>query len=88
MRVYALLLGIALTTGYGYATGAALSSVRGRPVAAVQPTDVLYYGGTLDPITVEAKGDVTVTARCQPPAQPRYRAISSEKVRTSIGLVM
>src|SRR2546422_9500453 len=63
------------------------------------PPDALYYGGTLAPITVEATGTegahtvVTVplahkVERCTASGQPRYRTISSEKVRTSIGLEM
>jgi len=61
--------------------------------------DPLYYGGTLAPITVEAPATtgahtvVTVPLahggeRCATSGQPRYRAISSEKLRTSIGLEM
>src|SRR2546422_2292431 len=62
MRGYALLLGITLTIGYGYAGQVALTSVQaanrhaslaGR---ADWPPDALYYGGTLAPITVEATG--------------------------------
>jgi len=59
----------------------------------------LYFGGTLAPITVEATATtgahtvVTVPLahsgeRCAASGQPRYRAISSEKLRTSIGLEM
>src|SRR2546426_12542959 len=60
MRGYALLLGITLTIGYGYAGQVALTSVQaanrhaslaGR---ADWAPDALYYGGTLAPITVEA----------------------------------
>jgi len=105
MRGYALLLGITLTVGYGYAGQVALTSVEaanrhasltGR---ADRAPDALYFGGTLAPITVEATGTkgahtvVTVplarrVERCTASAQPRYRTISSEKVRTSIGLEM
>jgi hypothetical protein len=72
MRTYALILGILLTTGYGYAAQVAVSSA-----VAVRPTDPapaagavekgpLYYGGMIDPIVVEsspvgsgAKADVS-----------------------------
>lgn len=66
MRAYAMLLGLALTTGYGYAAQIAVSSVgsgRLEPAAgAVEPRDgrgrdPVWYGGTLDPVTIEAKGD-------------------------------
>ena len=61
--------------------------------------DPLYFGGTLAPITVEATartGAHTVVTvplahsgeRCAAWGQPRYRTISSEKLRTSIGLEM
>jgi len=72
------------------------ASLTGRADRAL---DALYFGGTLAPITVEATGTkgahtvVTVplarrVERCAASAQPRYRTISSEKVRTSIGLEM
>ena len=105
MRGYALLLGITLTIGYGYAGQVALTSVeaanRHASLAgrADWAPDVLYYGGMLAPITVEATGTpgahtvVTVPLahrgqRCIASGQPRYRTISSEKLRTSIGLAM
>jgi hypothetical protein len=97
MRVYALLLGITLTAAYGYAAHAALASVAAanrhaslvdRPDAA---PDRLYYGGTLEPITVVATAQagaptvVTVpaadrTVRCAPPAQLKSRAPAAEKL--------
>ena|SRR2546422_885016 len=64
MRVYALLLGILLTTGYGYAAQIAVSSLgAGRPTAtepaAVIPAsdalDGVWYGGVLAPVTVESQ---------------------------------
>ena len=59
----------------------------------------LYFGGTLAPVMVEATattGAPTVVTvplahsgeRCAASGQPRYRTISSEKLRTSIGLEM
>ncbi len=65
MRVYAVLLGIALTTGYGYAAQVAITSVSGertskttasRQPAAADALDTIWYGGVLDPIVVEARG--------------------------------
>jgi hypothetical protein len=65
MRVYALLLGLVLTGGSGYAAQVAVSSLGAGgamtvPVRSNAPSgahDVIWYGGVLDPITVEAKGD-------------------------------
>src|SRR2546426_9373456 len=64
MRVYALLLGILFTTGYGYAAQIAVSSLgAGRPAPA-QPAatippdgalDGVWYGGGPDPLTVESR---------------------------------
>lgn len=83
MRVYALLLGVALTTGYGYAAQIALSSVgasRYTPAAspaasaAGHPGSV-WYGGVLDPVTVESKSD---GAR---PASTKNQVLSRPTVR-------
>ena len=66
MRVYALLLGILFTTGYGYAAQIAVSSLGAvRPTApepaATIPTDGaldgVWYGGVLAPVTVESRSD-------------------------------
>jgi hypothetical protein len=65
MRIYALLLGLALTAGYGYAAQVAVSSasVGGyRGVAAgsrglAEEPEGIWYGGTLAPVKVEAKGN-------------------------------
>ena len=63
MKAYAMLLGLLLTVGYGYAAQVAVSSVgMSRNEAALgvrsgggdQP---VWYGGTLDPVTVEARSD-------------------------------
>ncbi len=96
MRMYALLLGAVFTTGYGYAAEVAVSSVAaGRhaavaPAAAVSvgaPLDPVWYGGVIDPITVESGGGpakiTTMTksqlldrgARCSQPGPSGYRAI-------------
>jgi hypothetical protein len=97
MRVYALLLGILLTTGSGYAAQLAVSSLgAGRltpaqPAAAVPAGDALdgvWYGGVLDPVTVEsrsggARAGATKarvlsrpTVRCIEAGPSRFRAVS------------
>lgn len=56
MRVYALILGIALTAGYGYAADLAVASIKPgalKPTAAKSP---VWYGGVLEPVTVEVRG--------------------------------
>ena len=61
MRVYALLLGIALTSGYGYAADVAMASrkpVEPKPAASTGP---VWYGGVLDPVIVEARDGVVHT---------------------------
>jgi hypothetical protein len=96
MRVYALLLGIALTTGYGYAAQMAVSSLgAGRnlitaPAPTIDPgtsLDGVWYGGVLDPVTVESPSGARVTAargrilsrptvRCVETGSARFRAVS------------
>jgi hypothetical protein len=96
MRAYAMLLGLALTTASGYAAQVAVSSVgTGRlepatSAATVEPRDRLdavWYGGVLDPVTIEAKGDSpskTAAARrllldrsgAACPRSTRYSAVS------------
>src|SRR2546426_10886901 len=74
MRVYALLLGILFTTGYGYAAQIAVSSLgAGRqpatePAAAIPASaalDGVWYGGGLDPVTGESRGGGTRAAGTQ-----------------------
>jgi hypothetical protein len=72
MKVYAILLGLVLTLGSGYAADVAVSSVgagtgvTGVPTRALnRGPDTIWYGGVLDPITVEAPGNG--------PAQPAAR---------------
>ena len=56
MRFTALLLGVLFTTAYGYAAHVAVSSVGSSgPVATAPASDRIWYGGTLDPITVRAE---------------------------------
>jgi len=60
MKAYALLLGMMLTLGSGYAAQVAVSSVGTARDAEVRPIpaprshgpDTVWYGGVLDPITV------------------------------------
>ena len=83
MRVYALLLGIALTTAYGAAAELAVSSVdtgrktRGNPAAVLPASDArgaVWYGAVLDPITVDSSGGDT-------PAATQARTLSRPPVR-------
>ncbi len=95
MRVYALLLGIALTAGYAYPAQMAVASLQPGPVrrsmteptATAVPSDSrgeLWYGGVLDPVTVESDGSAPVkhqvvdrhTVRCVESARTSNRAIS------------
>ena len=96
MRVYALLLGILLTTGYGYAAQIAVSSLgTGRQpvtepatVIPATPLDGVWYGGVLDPVTVESRGggarasasqrkvQSRPTVRCSETQPTRFRAVS------------
>ena len=94
MRIYALMLGVALTTAYGYAAQVAVSSVGARhrvdppPAGSLTPDDGpgrLWYGGVLDPITVESeRGTVATktrifsrpTVRCPETAHSQFSAVS------------
>ena len=98
MRVYALMLGVALTTGYGYAAQVAVSSLgAGRNLITAPATttttdagsslDGVWYGGVLDPVTVEASGSTRAaaamgrvesrpTVRCVESRSGRFRAVS------------
>ncbi|HYR97442.1 MAG TPA: hypothetical protein VEO58_00400 [Gemmatimonadales bacterium] len=97
MRVYALLLGILLTTGYGYAAQIAVSSLGAGRQPATEPATVVpatnsldgvWYGGVLDPVTVESRGGGAratasqgkvlsrPTVRCSEAHPTRLRAVS------------
>ena len=97
MRVYALLLAVALTTGYGYAAQVAVSSLGpGRqpataPAGAIPASgalDGVWYGGVLDPVTVESRSDGAraattqgkvlsrPTVRCAEAHPSRFHAVS------------
>jgi len=96
MRVYALLLGILFTTGYGYAAQIAVSSLGAGRAAPAQPAatvpthgalDGVWYGGVLDPVTVESRGGTRAaatqgralsrpTGRCTEASSSRFHAVS------------
>jgi hypothetical protein len=74
MRVYALLLGLVLTTGYVYAAQVAVSSANagashGRVAVPTSRADEkpgpIWYGGTLELVTVEAKADARAGAKAR-----------------------
>jgi hypothetical protein len=91
MRIYALLLGVMLTSGYGYAAEIAIASAAGgrepapNPAARAVPNPV-WYGGILDPIIVESRSTHPVagtghrvlarlTARCADAERLSFHAI-------------
>ena len=95
MRVYALLLAVALTTGYGYAAQVAVSSLGPGRQPATAPAipasgalDGVWYGGVLDPVTVESRSDGAraattqgkvlsrPTVRCTEAHPSRFHAVS------------
>jgi len=91
MRVYALLLGIVLTSGYAYAAHVAVSSAGpGRSAAAVPASDAkgpVWYGGVLDPIVVVAprRGESqTATTKDHVVTRPTFRCVGTDRssVRT------
>jgi len=86
MRVYALLLGILFTTGYGFAAQIAVSSLGAGRSTATEPAatiptggalDGVWYGGVLAPVTVESRSDGTRAAATQ------GRVLSRPTVRCS-----
>src|SRR2546421_11709409 len=90
MRVYALLLGIALTSGYGYAAQLAVSSLdTGRqtrrdaatPVPASGAPDAVWYGGVRDPATVgSATGDTRpAAAQGRGVSRPAGRRVGADR---------
>jgi hypothetical protein len=89
MRIYALLLGTLLTTGYGAAAELAVTSLdtgrhtRGDPAAAVPASTApgaLWYGGVLDPITVEASPrDSHAAAQARIPSRPTVRCVGADR---------
>jgi hypothetical protein len=61
MRLYALLLGVALTSGYGYAADVAVASRKPVAPKPAAPKGPVWLGGVLDPVTVEVRGGVVRT---------------------------
>ena len=97
MRVYALLLPVILTTGYGYDAQIAVSSLGAGRHTATEPAtaipagralDGVWYGGVLDPVTVESRSDGAraaatrggvlsrPTVRCTEAHPSRFHAVS------------
>jgi hypothetical protein len=76
VRVCALVLGVTLTAVYAYAGHVALASVPAarRHAALVDRADAspgrLYYGGTLEPITVVATASAVPTIAAASPEAP------------------
>ena len=97
MRVYALLLAVVLTSGYGYAAQIAVSSLGPGRQSATEPAgaipasgalDGVWYGGVLDPVTVESRSNGAraaatqgrvlsrPTVRCTGTRPSRFQAVS------------
>jgi len=87
MRRYAVVLGIGLTTFYGYAGQVAVASLhavrneapRPAPRPRAYEANRVWYGGTLAPVVVEATrtrlANQRPTVRCYEASQPaRSRA--------------
>jgi hypothetical protein len=92
MRVYALLLGIILTAGYGYTANVAVSSLGAGNQALARPApgraleDVpgaVWYGGVLAPVTVEIDGTALGKSR----ALSRKTVRCPEAARSSYGAI-
>jgi hypothetical protein len=89
MRIYALLVGILLTTAYGATAELAVSSVdtgrkAGSAPAAVLPASgapgAVWYGGVLDPITVESSsGDAHAAATARIVSRPTVRCVGATR---------
>src|SRR2546429_3658924 len=94
MRIYALLLGITLTSGYGAAAELAVSSLdagrqtRAHTAATIPASDApgaVWYGGVRDPITVvSSPGDSQTAARALIFSRPTVRCVGAARstVRT------
>ena len=88
MRTYALLFGILLTTGYGAAAELAVSSVdSGRATRGTAATVVpasgapgaVWYGGVLDPITVESSTGTHAAAQARILSRPTVRCVGANR---------
>ena len=89
MRIYALLFGILLTTGYGAAAELAVTSLdsgrqtRADPAAVLPATGApgaVWYGGVLDPITVESSArDSHAAAQARIMSRPTVRCVGADR---------
>lgn len=89
MRIYALLLGILLTTGYGAAAELAVTSLDAGRRAPAHPAATLpasaapgavWYGGVLDPITVESSArDSHAAAQARITSRPTVRCVGADR---------
>jgi hypothetical protein len=77
MRVYAVLLGVLLTAGSAYLAEVAVASAGFERLAGPSPRSgdltvggELWYGGVIDPITIEAPRRVPWTRRNELAAGP------------------
>lgn len=85
MRVYAVLLGVILTAGSAYLAQVAIASAGFERLANPSPGrgslsagGELWYGGVLDPITIEA-GRAPTTAIASGPGAPRSEPVVRQK---------
>ena len=89
MRIYALLLGILLTTAYGAAAELAVTSLDTGRRAPAHPAATLpasgapgavWYGGVLDAITVEASArDSHAAAQARILSRPTVRCVGADR---------
>jgi len=78
MKGYALILAIGLTVLYGFVAHAAMTAVPARApdvvTKAVDSAEMVWYGGTLDPVTVTGQRServVVTEANACPPGRVR-----------------
>ena len=104
MRLYAPVLGTLLTAGSAYLAQLAISSSGFErawkvlhPHADPVALDLLWYGGVLDPITIETTLPApSLTAKEPEPGQheqcplphPKYQFITSDNARPRAGATM
>jgi hypothetical protein len=107
MRVYAVLFGVMVTVGSAYVAQLAVASAGfkrlARPAAPrgdLSAGGELWYGGVLDPITIEAsrvpRPAIVFMAppasqravECARAAHPKRHANISDTVRASVGSIM
>lgn len=97
MRVYAVLLGVLLTAGSAYVAQLAVQSAGFERLAGSSPgagdlsaRGELWYGGVLDPVTIEATRRAPRSRRSEwgRLAQSKRAPVIPETVRASIGSMM